>query len=334
MKDNLVYIIIFIGSLCFSLIMFGFLLPYLRRIKFGQSIRKEGPSKHMQKAGTPTMGGLGIILSTTIIFGFLLGLNHFKGKDFTIEAFKEIILILLPFWGYGIIGFIDDYLIVKKRNNQGLKSNWKFSMQMLLAIGYYFIYLDLGFSNTLNFFGTDVNLAWLYGVLIIILFTSTTNATNITDGVDGLLAGCGIISFIAFLILAILVKNSLIIYFSIAMIISLFGYLFYNLPKAKLFMGDVGSLAIGASLVSVAIFLKMELLLLVIGFVYVVETLSVILQVWFFKKTKGKRLFRMSPFHHHLELSGLSEWEIDIIMWLIAIVFGGLGITLGRIMFI
>lgn len=311
--------------LSFGILSFILTLPYLKKLKFGQSIRSDGPQKHLIKKGTPTMGGI-IILFCCLIFFSLLMIEFNKSLD--INGLK-IFLLIIPILGYGILGFIDDFLIIIKNNNSGLKASTKLIIQIIIATIVYFIYLSVFKNNDLNFFGIMVDIKFLYGIFIVFLLVGVTNATNLTDGIDGLLAGCSIISYLSFGIIAIYKEEYIIIFFSFSMCIALLAFLFFNLPNASVFMGNVGSLLIGAGLVIESILLKMELLLIFMGFIYLVETLSVIIQVWFFKKTKGQRLFRMSPFHHHLELSGLKEIEIDLILYLIQFAMCIAGIILG-----
>ena len=314
-------LVIYLILLSINFLLFIFLIPVLRKLKFGQSIRKEGPKEHYKKSGTPTMGGIGIVLGLTLNFIVLIGINKLGNNlDINSITLKEILILILPLFLYGVIGFIDDFLIVIKQNNNGLSPKLKFLFQLFIGTIVYWLYLDLGFENIINFFGLDINLSFFYGVLVVFMFVGSSNAANLTDGLDGLLGGVSLICYVFLAIFSLYLKKYLVFLYCISMVIVLISYLFFNLPKATIFMGDVGSLAIGASLVSVCIVLKIEVLLLVIGFVYIVETLSVILQVWFFKKTKGNRLFKMTPLHHHFELVGFNEWEINFIFWIMEII--------------
>lgn len=314
-------LVIYLILLSINFLLFIFLIPVLRKLKFGQSIRKEGPKEHYKKSGTPTMGGIGIVLGLILNFIVLIGINKLGNNlDINSITLKEILILILPLFLYGVIGFIDDFLIVIKQNNNGLSPKLKFLFQLFIGTIVYWLYLDLGFENIINFFGLDINLSFFYGVLVVFMFVGSSNAANLTDGLDGLLGGVSLICYVFLAIFSLYLKKYLVFLYCISMVIVLISYLFFNLPKATIFMGDVGSLAIGASLVSVCIVLKIEVLLLVIGFVYIVETLSVILQVWFFKKTKGNRLFKMTPLHHHFELVGFNEWEINFIFWIMEII--------------
>lgn len=314
-------LVIYLILLSINFLLFIFLIPVLRKLKFGQSIRKEGPKEHYKKSGTPTMGGIGIVLGLILNFIVLIGINKLSNNlDINSITLKEILILILPLFLYGVIGFIDDFLIVIKQNNNGLSPKLKFLFQLFIGTIVYWLYLDLGFENIINFFGLDINISFFYGVLVVFMFVGSSNAANLTDGLDGLLGGVSLICYVFLAIFSLYLKKYLVFLYCISMVIVLISYLFFNLPKATIFMGDVGSLAIGASLVSVCIVLKIEVLLLVIGFVYIVETLSVILQVWFFKKTKGNRLFKMTPLHHHFELVGFNEWEINFIFWIMEII--------------
>ncbi|MCI6716580.1 MAG: phospho-N-acetylmuramoyl-pentapeptide-transferase [Mollicutes bacterium] len=298
-------------------------IPLIKRKKWGQNIRTEGPRNHLRKAGTPTMGGIIIIICSIIGYLIFTRLFHFNYE------IKKLMLLIIPFIGYGLVGFFDDYLIIKRHNNEGLKPSIKFILELVIAAGFYFLYLELGYENSLNFFGVSTKLSFFYGCFIVLLLTGFTNATNFTDGLDGLLGMVSLTSFIGIGILAYLKGEMLICYFTITIISVIIGFLIFNLPKAKIFMGDTGSLALGALIVSMLIVLKCEILIIFFGFIYLVEILSVMLQVWYFKRTKGQRILKMAPLHHHFELSGLSENKIDILFMLINLVMVIIGIYLG-----
>lgn len=313
----------------FGILMYIFFLPILTKLKYGQSVRSLGPKSHYIKSGTPTMGGL-VILFCVLIFYTLL-IIEFK-TAYHIDLLKSL-FIIVPVILYGLIGFIDDYLIIVKKKNDGIKPIIKFIFQLIIAASIYFIYLDFYQTNSLNFFGIMINLKFIYGIFIIFLLVGTTNATNLTDGVDGLLTICSIISYTSFGIIGIFKNEITVVILAFSTVTALISFLLFNLPKAKLFMGNVGSLFLGAGLVMMSIILKIEILLIFIGFVYVLETISVLLQVWFFKKTKGERLFKMTPIHHHLELSGFSESEIDITLGTLQLIMAVIGIWLAVMFF-
>lgn len=313
----------------FGILLFIFFLPLIKKLNYGQSIRSLGPKKHLKKSGTPTMGGIVILLSVLIFYSLLI--VEFKTL-FHIDLIKSL-FIIVPIVLYGIIGFIDDYLIIIKKNNNGIKPTIKFISQLIIAVMIYFVYLSIYKTNELNFFGIYVDLKFFYGILIVFLLVGTTNATNLTDGIDGLLSICSIISYTSFGIIGIFKNEIIVVILSFAVVISLLVFLIFNLPKAKMFMGNVGSLLLGAGLVMMSILLHIEILLVFLGFIYVIETLSVIIQVWFYKKTKGERLFKMTPIHHHLELSNFSEMEIDITLGTIQLIMAVIGIWLAVVFF-
>ncbi len=314
--DN-VLIITIIAAFLIAVLIAPLFIPVLRRLKFGQSIREEGPKSHQKKAGTPTMGGTIIILA--LVFTVLKFAN----------ANMQIFFLLLVSLGYGLIGFLDDFIKISKKRNLGLTAKQKFAGQIALAIGAYYLLLQMGHDTSLHLPGTpwNIELGWLYFPFLVFLLVGTTNAVNITDGLDGLLAGTGAIAFGAYAIIAWMSSDPDTAIFSAAVVGALLGFLVFNAHPARVFMGDTGSLFLGGALAGIAIMTKTELLLAVIGGVFVVETLSVIMQVISFK-TRGKRIFRMSPLHHHFELTGWSEWRVVVTFWLVAMVFAGLGVYL------
>lgn len=318
------FAIIIIGVL-YGIVLFEVMIPLFRRFKYGQSIRLEGPRSHQNKKGTPTMGGVAIIMITIVIFSTLVLFNYKENH----LNFMKIFLIMVPFLAFGIIGFIDDYLIIYRKNNDGLSPSIKFFFQIIVSVICYYLLLSTKKSNFLNFFGSEIDLKFFYGIFIVITFAGITNATNLTDGIDGLLGGSSLIIITGITILAGLFHQYETVYFGISLIIALLAFLIFNLPKASIFMGDVGSLAIGAALFAMLLNLNMEILVFIFGIVYVMETLSVILQVWFFKKTKGNRLFKMTPIHHHLELMGLKDVQIDLLFWFITFIFTIFACALG-----
>ena len=283
-------------------------IPMLRRLKFGQSIREEGPKSHMKKAGTPTMGGIIFILA--IIF-----------TTITVGLWKEIfttqtIVLLLVFIGFGIIGFLDDGLKVIFKRNLGLTSIQKLIGQIVIAVAAYYL-LKLGSFDTaieIPFTGWSIELGGLYVAFLIFWLVGFSNAVNLTDGLDGLVSGTASIAFAAFGVIALFNEQTDVALFAFAVTGALLGFLLFNANPAKVFMGDTGSLALGGALAMLSVATKSELLLLVIGLVFVIETLSVILQVGSFKIRK-KRIFKMSPIHHHFELTGWSEWKVVIVFW-------------------
>lgn len=220
---------------------------------------------------------------------------------------------------YGLLGFLDDFIKIFKKRNMGLNSLQKLIGQIIGAVIFYFVFLKEGNSNLLNIFGIEVNLGILYGLFVIFWLVGFSNAVNLTDGIDGLVSGLGVISFATYGIIAFKQNQFDVLIICLSVIGGLLGFFPYNHKPAKIFMGDVGSLALGGLLAAISILLHQEWTLLLIGLIYVVETASVMLQVASFKLT-GKRLFKMSPIHHHFEMSGWTEWKIDLVFWGIAFV--------------
>lgn len=298
-------------------------IPFLRRLKFGQSIRDEGPKSHKKKTGTPTMGGIMIVISivaTTIIIVYKFGIYPISYK------FWLLLFILIS---YGLLGFLDDFIKVVKKRNLGLTSKQKMIGQILIAVIFFITLKYVKFPTYIQIPGTDIqwDLGWGYALFIIFMLVGSSNAVNLTDGLDGLLAGTATIAFGAFALLSSYnyAQNEVTTIFSLAVVGALLGFLVFNAHPAKVFMGDTGSLALGASIAAVAILTKLEVILVIIGGVFVLETLSVIIQVISFKTT-GRRVFKMSPLHHHYELLGWSEWRVVTTFWLIGFIFAALGI--------
>ncbi|ALA54742.1 phospho-N-acetylmuramoyl-pentapeptide-transferase [Shouchella clausii] len=313
---------VLILSFAAAVIMSPLFIPFLRKLKFGQSIREEGPKSHQKKSGTPTMGGIVIVLSI-FISALAIGI--------AITGFTpELLLLMVVTLGYGIVGFVDDYLKVVRKHNLGLTSKQKLAGQLVIAAIFYIGLLAIGFDTFIAIPGTTFgfDLGWLYLILIVLMLLGASNAVNLTDGLDGLLAGTGSIAFGAFAILAWsggFIDTAL---FSTAITGALLGFLVFNAHPAKVFMGDTGSLALGGAIAAIAILTKMELMLIIVGGVFVIETLSVIIQVASFKLT-GKRVFRMSPLHHHYELVGWSEWRVVVTFWLVGMIFAIMGVYIG-----
>ncbi len=316
------YILAFICSLLLTLLVMPKLIPFLHKIKFGQSIREEGPQSHKAKTGTPTMGGVVFVIVPIIVMLIL---------NFKAFLTPEMLIVVFAYLGYACIGFIDDFLIVVKKNNDGLKPSMKFMMQSVLAIIFYFAYVSIAKTTIqIPVLHMTLELGFLYFILIFFMFTCESNAVNLTDGLDGLSAGTSLIAIAPFVIFALLQKNNDLAMFLLAVSGALLGYLKFNVHPAKIFMGDTGSLALGGLLAATAMILKQEILLVIIGGVFVMELLSVVIQVTSFKLT-GKRVFRMSPLHHHFELGGMKETKVVLMFWCIGFIFAALGLLLGVI---
>ncbi|GIM47450.1 phospho-N-acetylmuramoyl-pentapeptide-transferase [Collibacillus ludicampi] len=283
-------------------------IPILRKLKFGQAIRAEGPQAHQKKAGTPTMGGIIILVALTFTTLILS------------DRSWDVLLLLIVTLGYGLVGFLDDYIKVVMKRNLGLRAKQKLLGQILIGLIFFLILYLRGFDMSLDIPGIDVhwNLGLLYLPFLIFVVIGTSNAVNLTDGLDGLAAGTTAIAFGAYSIIALLGSKYDVSVFCAAMVGGVLAFLVFNAHPAKVFMGDTGSLAIGGALAAVAVLTKTEFLLVLIGGVFVVEALSVIIQVISFQTT-GKRVFKMSPLHHHFELSGWSEWRVVGTFWAVGL---------------
>ncbi|HWR05707.1 phospho-N-acetylmuramoyl-pentapeptide-transferase [Sporomusa sp.] len=293
-------------------------IPILKRLKFGQSIREEGPERHYAKAGTPTMGGLLILVALTIPS------LVFAGKH------PEVLLALFVTLGHGFIGFLDDFIKVVLKRSLGLKARQKLLGQIIMALALSYIasiYFGRGTDVWIPGFGVNIDFGALYYLLIFIVLVGTTNAVNLTDGLDGLAAGTTTVAALAYAVVALSFGKPDLAIFCVALAGACLGFLRYNAFPAKVFMGDTGSLALGGALAAVAVMTKTEFLLVIVGGVFVIEALSVIIQVISFKST-GKRVFKMSPIHHHFELSGWSETKVVTVFWLAGAVFAAVALSL------
>ena len=302
----------------FVLVTGPFFIPELHKLKFGQSIREEGPKSHQKKSGTPTMGGIMIILGIT--------LGTLAAAPWTPEVLLAVFIML----GHFVLGFLDDYIKVVKKRNLGLKARQKLAGQILIAVVTMYVATQkLGIDSDIWIPGLDenVSLGALYYPLVLFVLVGTSNAVNLTDGLDGLAAGTVAIAASAFAVVSVLTGHGDLAYLCVAMAAACLAFLRFNAHPAKVFMGDTGSLALGGALAAVGILTHTEILLAVIGFVFVCEALSVIIQVISFQTT-GKRVFRMSPIHHHFELGGWSEWKVVTVFWCVGLIASVAGLSL------
>lgn len=307
----LVYVAITI-SLLLTLIAGIPYLNFLKKRLYGQFIRKDGPSSHTKKSGTPTMGGLIIVLPS--IFTVLLCLVMKAGS---IET--PALISIFCFIAFSFLGFKDDINKVLKKRNKGLSGWSKLAFQSLIAL-IPALYLTFTGKTDVSIFNLiNINLGFLYAVFAVFIIVGTSNAVNLTDGLDGLASGTSFFALIAFTFIFILKGIPQMAIVSAAIAGSCAGFLYFNKHPAKMFMGDTGSLALGGVIGTLAVLGKLELWLIIIGGVFVIETLSVILQVISFKAT-GKRIFKMSPLHHHFELSGWNEQQVVYLFWTTGIV--------------
>lgn len=318
-------LILALGSLITLVLMLAAmpaLIRYLHKLKFGQTEREEGLESHKKKSGTPTMGGLAFIVVPLVVYAVL---SFFTPYGFSMNTS----IIWMAFVGYGLIGFLDDFIIVVQKNNEGLKPWAKFGLQSILAVAFYLMYTQANSTEIiLPVSGAAIDLSWFYFILVFIMFTGTSNAVNLTDGVDGLAAGLAAIALVPFAVFGFMQGQNSVGFICVLVIAALLGYLKFNLHPAKVFMGDTGSLALGGLLAAVAMVLKQEILLIVIGGVFIAETLSVMIQVAVYKRTK-KRVFRMSPLHHHFEKGGWSESKVVDRFWIAGALLAVAGLLLG-----
>lgn len=313
-------------------IMIGFLLsvvlglmiiPFLRKMRAGQKISIFVGESHRKKEGTPTFGALIFIIPT---IAATIGLVITDKIPYT----SNLGIVLLVFLGYACIGFLDDFLSIRKGNNEGLTTYQKLFMQVLIAIGFFYIYMRSGGQTSLVI-GTlhiDIEMGWLYGLFILFVLVGASNAVNLTDGLDGLAGGLSAIAFIAFSLISLMVGFEDIGIFSLILVGSLMGFLIYNTHPAKVFMGDTGSLALGAVMGAIAILTHREITLLVVASIFVIETLSVIIQT-FWVQVFHKKLFLMTPIHHHFEKLGWKETDIVKLFWVCGLVLSMAGIIFG-----
>ena len=315
---NMDYALAF-GLALVSTLVFGKIgIPLLQRLKAQQSIREDGPQAHLAKAGTPTMGGLFMMLALVITVCIV--------PPYSVTLWMLLFLTL----GHGALGFSDDFIKAVKRRNLGLTAKQKLLGQAVLAVIFCYIsiaYAALPTTLWIPLVDITIDLGYAYYILAFIIILGATNAVNLTDGLDGLATGISAIAGATFAVVGLLVGSLSVTFFGIVVSAVCLGFLYFNANPAKVFMGDTGSLALGGAFAGMAIATKTELLLIVIGFVFVVEALSVILQVASFK-TRGVRIFRMSPIHHHFELGGWSERKVVYVFWTVSLVTALLGIAL------
>lgn len=286
-----------------------FVMPILKKFKVGQVVRDDGPKEHLKKQGTPTMGGIIMLIVIVVI----LAINSIK--------YPTLILAIISILGFGLVGFIDDYKKLVKKNTKGLSPLKKIFGLVLVTAIFIFMYLKvfkLGTDIILPFISSPITLSvGAFIIFIAFILIGTSNAVNLTDGLDGLASGVVAIIMTFFTIVAVKNSNTEMIILGASSVGTCLAFLLFNFHPAKVFMGDTGSLALGGAVAAIAIMMKMEVYLAIVAFVCIIDTLSVILQVTYFKLTKGKRIFKMAPFHHHLELSGMKETKVVILFWVI-----------------
>jgi len=282
-----------------SVLLSPIIIPFLKKLKFGQFVRDDGPESHLKKSGTPTMGGLIILFSIVIT------------SLFYIKEYPQIIPVLFATLGFGLVGFLDDYIKVVMKRSMGLRA-WQKMLGQIVVTGVFAYYIhahtNLGTDIMIPFMDKTIDLGWVYYPLMFIVILGTVNGANFTDGLDGLASSVTVLIATFFTVVAIGFGSG-VAPITCATVGSLLGFLVYNVYPARVFMGDTGSLALGGFVASTAYVLKMPIIILLVAFIYFAEVLSVIIQVLYYKKTK-KRFFKMAPIHHHFELSGWPETKV------------------------
>ena len=324
-SDTVFAISLLLVAFFLTVLMLPRLIKYLHVLKFGQAIREEGPQSHMHKKGTPTMGGISFIVSIVISLVVAMFLDSKNIQYYFLFIYTTI--------SFSVIGYIDDMLIVVKKKNDGLAPRKKLMLQILFSVIFYilvtFIYKDINYIHIPKL-DYNLNISYLYLIFLVFWQTGFSNAVNLTDGLDGLATSVTIITTSTFALLAYKENNFPVLVFCLTIVGALLGFLLFNKNPAKIFMGDTGSLALGGILAAISVILHKEIAFLFIGLVYILETLSVIIQVAYFKKT-GKRIFKMSPLHHHFELSGYGEVKTVYIFVIIAVISSAIGYFIGVI---
>lgn len=302
-------------------------IPLLKKLHFGQTVSREINVRHLKKEGTPTMGGI-IFIFPVILSLILLYINGSIGISY------NILILVFVFLAYAILGGVDDYLKIKFKNNAGISLVTKFLVQTIIALIFFYLFMRSGGSSTLNFTALNISvpLGWMFGIFILFLLVGTTNAVNITDGLDGLCGGLSIMALFSYGIISWgsywIVGYQELAIFCFVLVGATLGFLVFNTHPARVFMGDTGSLALGGALATIAILTRHELSLAIIGGVFVIETLSSLIQIIAIKKFK-KRIFLKAPLHHHFEEIGWSERDIVKVFWIVGFILGMLGIIYG-----
>ncbi len=325
-------IMLFGLSFVLNILLIKALIPFLHKLKYGQTIRVDGPQTHLKKQGTPTMGGV-VFIPVAILSVILIYSGLFQQNLLGDASMQAIIFVTL---GYFLIGLVDDYLIVVKKDNEGLSIKQKLFFQSIIAVAFIFVFLRPNNNNVellttiqIPIIHLNINLGWLYPVFVFFMFVGSTNAVNFTDGLDGLASGTMICALVPMFLFGYHQKIVSVQAVSLSMIAALLAFLVYNHHPAKIMMGDTGSLPLGAMLAALFIVTKQELLFLIIGGVFLIEIMSSILQIASYKLRNKKRIFRMAPIHHHFELGGWSEKRVVYTFWAAGALFAIIGYLVG-----
>ena len=302
-----------------------FMVPFLHKIKFGQTIREVGPSWHKNKQGTPTMGGIMFIIGSSVAAVICIAFLWLNGGAETQLMFVKVVAGALMAVGFGIVGFLDDYISIKKHRNLGLTEIQKLILQFII-VGAYLLSVALagGTTETVIPFVGSVDLGFFYYILAAVFIVGMVNAVNFTDGIDGLNTSVALV----FSVIAMLLNRVGLSLYAAAIVGAMIGFLFWNANPAKVFMGDTGSLFLGGAVCALAFGVDMPILLILIGIIYIVEILSVVLQVTYFKISHGKRIFKMAPIHHHFEMCGWNENKICFVFSGVTLFAGIIGVLL------
>ena len=308
--------------------IFGYILiPILKKMKFKQNLSEYLSEQHKEKSGIPTMGGLIFIIPTILTVLVLLVLNK-------IEFTENLFIVLFVFFGYALVGFLDDYLIIRRHNNKGLTQLQKLFGQLVIALVFFYIFINSGNEPVLSIYtlGLEIDMGWFYGIFILFVLLASSNAVNLTDGLDGLAGGLSVIAFLTFGLIA---WNASWVYgsedvaiFCFILVGTLLAFLLYNTHPAKVFMGDTGSLCLGATMASIAIITNHEITLIIVAGVFVIETLSCIIQT-LSVILRGKKVFLMTPLHHHFEKLGWNERDIVKMFWVVGLILSMVSILFG-----
>lgn len=306
-----------------------FMVPFLHKIKFGQTIREVGPSWHKNKQGTPTMGGIMFIIGSSVAAVICIAFLWLNGGAETQLMLVKVMAGALMAVGFGIVGFLDDYISIKKHRNLGLTEIQKLILQFII-VGAYLLSVALagGTTETVIPFLGSVDLGFFYYILAAIFIVGMVNAVNFTDGIDGLNTSVTLVVALVFSVIAMLLNRVGLSLYAAAIVGAMIGFLFWNANPAKVFMGDTGSLFLGGAVCALAFGVDMPILLILIGIIYIVEILSVVLQVTYFKITHGKRIFKMAPIHHHFEMCGWNENKICFVFSGVTLLAGIIGVLL------
>ena len=306
-----------------------FMVPFLHKIKFGQTIREVGPSWHKNKQGTPTMGGIMFIIGSSVAAVICIAFLWLNGGAETQLMFVKVMAGALMAVGFGIVGFLDDYISIKKHRNLGLTEIQKLILQFII-VGAYLLSVALagGTTETVIPFLGSVDLGFFYYILAAVFIVGMVNAVNFTDGIDGLNTSVTLVVALVFSVIAMLLNRVGLSLYAAAIVGAMIGFLFWNANPAKVFMGDTGSLFLGGAVCALAFGVDMPILLILIGVIYIVEILSVVLQVTYFKISHGKRIFKMAPIHHHFEMCGWNENKICFVFSGVTLFVGIIGVLL------